>query len=355
VGLAKASWGYAPDGRAVDIFTLRNQRGMQARITNYGGIVVSLTAPDRAGRYADIVLGFDTLNEYSSETYLAERAYFGAIIGRCANRIANSQFELNGQRHVLSSNDGAHHLHGGVRGFDKVVWRARASAAETPRLKLAYTSVDGEEGYPGRLAANVWYTVTENNELRIDYAALAKSSDTVANMTNHSYFNLGGHGENDILDHELEIFSDHFTPLGPGFILTGELRPVSSTAFDFTRPTSIRSGFSLRDQQIEIAKGYAHYFALRRGGESLALAARVFDPHSGRRMEVWTTSPGVQLYTGNFLSGAIKGKDAKPYRPYGGLCLEAQGFPDAVNNSHFPSPVIRAGEIRRSTTLYRFA
>ncbi len=348
--MKKEPFGQTQDGLPVDLWTLTNKNGVTVSITNYGGIVTALSVPDRTGAFKDVVLGFDAL-----DGYLKGHPYFGAIIGRYGNRIAKGRFTLNGVEYKLAPNNGENHLHGGVRGFDKAVWSAReAPGPDGPALELTYLSKDGEEGYPGNLSVKVVYTLTDNNELRIDYTATT-DKDTIVNLTNHSYFNLAGQGEGDILGHEMTIFADKFTPVDAGLIPTGELRSVEGTPFDFRKPVAIGARINDRDQQLEYGGGYDHNFVLSSGGGALAPAARVYEPVSGRVMEVLTTEPGVQFYTGNFLDGTITGKGGKVYRRRYGFCLETQHFPDSPNKPEFPSVVLRPGEEYRTTTVYRFS
>jgi aldose 1-epimerase len=346
--LAKRPFGKTAAGEAVDIYTLRNKNGVEAEITNYGGIVVSLKTPDKKGQMADVVLGFDTL-----DGYLGEHPYFGAIIGRYGNRIGKGRFKIDGKEYKLAVNNGANHLHGGVKGFDKVVWHAQETAGGEPALELHYVSKDGEEGYPGKLSVAVRYTLTNANELKIDYTA-ATDKATVVNLTNHSYFNLKGQGEGDVLGHEVTILANRFTPVDEGLIPTGELRPVAGTPFDFTNPTAIGARIDAEDQQIKFGKGYDHNYVLNNSGGSLALAARVKEPASGRAMEVWTTEPGVQFYTGNFLDGKLTGKGGKAYQRRFGFCMETQHFPDSPNRPAFPSVVLKPGAEYKTTTVYKF-
>ena len=349
VQMKKQPFGKTADGQAVDLYTLTNPNGLEAAITNYGGIVVRLKTPDRNGQLADVVLGFDTLDDY-----LKGHPYFGAIIGRYGNRIAKGRFQLNGVEYKLAVNNGENHLHGGLKGFDKVVWNARdVSTAEAPALELTYTSKDGEEGYPGTLHVTVVYTLTPANELKIDYAATT-DKDTIVNLTNHSYFNLAGQGEGDILGHELMINASRFTPVDAGLIPTGELRSVEGTPFDFRKPVAIGARINQDDQQLKYGNGYDHNFVLDRTGDGLVLAARVTEPKSGRVMEVYTTEPGIQFYSGNFLDGSNKGKGGKIYQRRYGFCLETQHFPDSPNKPDFPSTVLRPGAKYQSTTVYRF-
>lgn len=348
--MKKTAFGKTADGQQVDLYTLTNSKGMEVAITNYGGIVVSLKAPGRGGQFADVVLGFDSL-----DGYLQGHPYFGAIIGRYGNRIAKGRFKLNGVEYKLATNNGENHLHGGIKGFDKVVWEARdVSTPQAAALELKYTSKDGEEGYPGNLAVTVVYTLTEDNELKIDYSATT-DKDTVVNLTNHSYFNLAGEGNGDILGHEMMINADAFTPVDAGLIPTGELKKVEGTPFDFRKPVAIGARINADDQQIRYGKGYDHNFVLNRKGSGLELAARVVEPKSGRVMEVLTTEPGIQFYSGNFLDGSVKGKGGKAYQHRYGFCLETQHFPDSPNKPKFPSTVLKPGEKYQTTTVYRFS
>jgi aldose 1-epimerase len=335
-------------GEPVELFTLTNSKGMQADITTFGGIVVSLKVPDRSGKSADVVLGFDTLDGYLTNP----PPYFGALIGRYGNRIAGGRFSLTGTEYKLAQNNGPNHLHGGSRGFDKVVWKARTPDAHS--LELTYVSKDGEEGYPGNLTATVTYNLTDNNELKLDYRATT-DKDTVLNLTNHSYFNLAGQGEGDVLAHQIMINADRFTPVDSGLIPTGELRSVEGTPFDFRHPKAIGERIDAPDEQIILGKGYDHNFVLNRSGNGLELAARVTEPKSGRVMEVLTTEPGVQFYTGNFLDGSIRGKGGKVYGRRFGLCLETQHFPDSPNKPNFPSVVLKPGAQYQTTTVYKFS
>jgi len=346
----KQPFGKTTDGQEVDLYTLANTNGLEAAITNYGGIVVSLKAPDRNGKLDDVVLGFDTMNGY-----LKRHPYFGAVVGRYGNRIGQGKFTLNGVQHTLARNNGENHLHGGLKGFDKVVWKARdISDSQAQRLELTYLSKDGEEGYPGNLSVTVVYSLNDNNELRIDYSATT-DKDTVVNLTNHSYFNLAGQGEGDILGHELTLNADRFTPVDAGLIPTGELRGVEGTPLDFRQPAAIGARINATDEQLKFGRGYDHNFVLASGGGSLALAARVHEPKTGRMLEVLTTEPGVQLYTGNFLDGTIRGKGGKVYNHRYGFCLETQHFPDSPNKPAFPSTVLKAGGRYQTTTVYRFS
>jgi aldose 1-epimerase len=344
--ITRAEFGKTLDGVPVQIFTLTNSNELEARITNYGGIVVSLKAPDRIGATADIVLGFDTLSGYLN----SPSPYFGALVGRYGNRIGHARFTLDGVEYKLAANNGENSLHGGVRGFNKAVWTPR----ELPDggLELTYLSKDGEEGYPGNLKVIVTYHLTDANELKIDYAATT-DKDTVLNLTNHSYFNLKGAGNGDILDHMVTLNADRFTPVDAGLIPTGELRAVSGTPFDFRKATAVGARIERNDEQLKLGKGYDHNWVLNKNGAGPSLAARVEEPSSGRVLEVLTDQPGVQFYTGNFLDGTIKGKGGKAFGHRSGLCLETQHFPDSPNKPQFPSTVLKPGQQFHSTTIFR--
>ena len=347
--VVREDFGKTPEGRAVSIYTLTNRRGAEARITDYGGTVVSLKVPDRRGRLGDVVLGFDDL-----PGYLAQDFYIGSLVGRYANRIGGARFRLNGVEYKLAANNGPNNIHGGLKGFDKVVWesrplRARGGAA----LELTYLSRDGEEGFPGNLRARVVYTLTDRNELRVDYHATT-DKDTVVNLTQHSYFNLAGEGAGDILGHRLRINAARFTPTGADSIPTGELRAVRGTPLDFTRPAVIGARIGADDEQLKFGNGYDHNFVVNGRAGVLREAASVYEPTTGRVMEVWTTEPGVQFYTGNYLAVA-SGKNGKPYPRRTGFCLETQHYPDSPNKPAFPSTVLRRGGRYRTTTLYRFS
>ena len=345
----KASFGKLPDGREADLYTLTNANGLQTAITNYGAIVVSLHAPDRDGRLADIVLGYPKLADYLKDT-----PYFGAIVGRYGNRIAKGRFTLDGVENTLATNDGANHLHGGKIGFDKVLWNAESfQNANEVGLRLSYLSADGEEGYPGNLQVTVCYALTNKNELKITYDATT-DKPTVVNLTHHGYWNLIGQARGDILEHELMLNADRFTPIDAGLIPTGELRPVKGTPMDFTRPTRIGAHISQDDEQLRYGLGYDHNFVLNRTGEGLSLAARVYEATTGRVLEVHTTEPGVQFYSGNFLNGSNVGKGGRAYKHRCGFCLETQHFPDSPNKPEFPSVVLRPGQRYQTTTVYRF-
>jgi len=347
--IKKEFFGKIQDGQ-VDLYTITNAHGMELRVTNYGGIIVSLRVPDKNGSVADVVLGYDNLDGYAKNP-----AYFGAIVGRYANRIANGAFTLDGAVYQLAKNNGPNSLHGGLKGFDKVIWHAEPFTNEQGSgLILTYTSKDGEEGYPGNLKTKVTYTLTDQNELRIDYEATTDKA-TPVNLTSHSYFNLAGEGSGDILKQELTLNADRFTPVDQTLIPTGELRPVKGTPLDFTKPTPVGARINDNYEQLLIAHGYDQNFVLNRKDDDLLLAARVHEPGSGRILEVYTTEPGVQLYTGNFLDGTITGKHGHVYNQHAALCLETQHFPDSPNHANFPSTILRPGKTFRSRTVYRFS
>jgi aldose 1-epimerase len=348
--VSKRPFGKTEDGTPVDLYTLTNSQGIQTSITNFGGIVVSLLIPDRDGRLADVVLGFDSL-----EGYLGGHPYFGAIVGRYGNRIANGAFTLEGKQYSLAQNNNQNHLHGGLKGFDKAVWKATGILGEKgPGLALTYLSRDGEEGYPGNLMVTVTYILTDENDLRIHYRATTDKPAPV-NLTNHSYFNLAGQGEGDILGHELTIHADRFTPVDEGLIPTGELRSVEGTPLDFRQSMPIGARIDEEDEQLGFGGGYDHNFVVNRTSGELALAARVHEPTTGRVLEVFTTEPGVQFYCGNFLDGSIVGKGGKVYKKRYGFCLETQHFPDSPNKPHFPSTILRPGDEYSTTTVYSFS
>ncbi len=348
--MKRSVFGRTPDGTSIYLYTLKNSSGMEAQITNYGGIIVRLLVPDRSGRIDDVVLGYDSLADY-----IKDNPYFGCIAGRYANRIAAGKFSLNGKEYTLARNNGPNHLHGGNKGFDKMVWEpAEDKEKNGQSLTLSYLSKDGEEGYPGNLSVKVKYTVTDQNELKIQYSATT-DSPTVVNLTQHSYFNLAGAGKGDILSEELMINADRFTPVDSTLIPTGELREVRGTPMDFTRPTAIGARIDSNDEQLHFGRGYDHNFVLRREGRGLVLAARVYDPGTGRLMEVSTTEPGVQFYSGNFLDGHNIGKGGRSYKHRYGFCLETQHFPDSPNHPSFPSVMLKPGEVHTSTTVYKFS
>jgi aldose 1-epimerase len=347
-GIARAGFGSTRDGRAVEIYTLTNAHGVEMRVITYGGIITSLKVPDRAGHLGDIVLGFDTIDEY-----LKDPPYFGALIGRYGNRIAKGQFTLDGKTFKLATNNGPNHLHGGVKGFDKVVWSA--VPGEDPNgvsVTLSRTSPDGEEGYPGNLHATVRYTLTDKNELAIDYRATTDKA-TPVNLTQHSYFNLTDES-NDILGHELTIHASRYTPVDDTLIPTGELAGVQGTPFDFLKATAIGARIATDNAQLKNGRGYDHNWVLDRTGSGLQPAARLVDPKSGRTLEVATTEPGLQFYSGNFLDGTITGKGGRMYKNRTGLCLETQHYPDSPNHPSFPSTILQPGQTYSSRTVFTF-
>jgi aldose 1-epimerase len=346
-GVVKSVFGKTPDGTEVALYTFRNSHGMEVSITPWGATVTAIRVPDRQGKAADVVLGFDSL-----AGYLGTDPYFGASIGRYGNRIAKGSFKLDGNTYTLARNDGENHLHGGKQGFDKRLWTARELPKPAAGLELRYVSADGEEGYPGALSVTVTYTLTETNELRIDYRATT-DKPTVLNLTNHSYFNLAGGG--DVLGHQVQINASRFTPVDSGLIPTGELRGVKGTPFDFTAPHAIGERINASDEQLRFGKGYDHNWVLDGASGAIRLAARVSEPTSGRVMEVLTTEPALQLYTGNFLDGSVHGKGGRAYAYRGAMCLESQHYPDSPNHPAFPTTTLRPGQTYSSTTIYRFS
>lgn len=344
--IRREPFGQTRTGQAVELYTLTNRNGLRARIATYGGTLVSLEVPDRTGALGDVVLGFDSL-----EPYLGAHPYFGSLIGRYANRIKRGTFNLAGARHQLPCNDGTNHLHGGPHGFHTAVWDADTS--ETPdgsQLALRYRSASGEESYPGNLDVEVRYTLTHDDDLTLDYYATT-DAPTIVNLTNHTYFNLAGTGT--ILEHELRIIARRFLPVDETLIPLGELRQVEGTPFDFETPTAIGRRIVERDEQLLVARGYDHTWVLNKSGSGCALAANVYEPESGRTLSVHTTQPGVQLYSGNFLDGSMRGKDGIAYPKHAGFCLETQHFPDSPNRPVFPSTVLNPDAVFRETTVYR--
>ena len=339
----KTLFGALPGGSAVDLYTLTNKNGLKARVMTYGATLVSLDLPDRNGDFADCVLGYDAL-----DGYLKVSPYFGAIVGRYGNRIAKGKFVLDGKAYTLATNDGANHLHGGVKGYDKVLWTGESVQDSTGvGVRFTYLSRDGEEGYPGNLDIAVTYVLTNNNELIVSYEAKT-DKPTVVNLTHHSYFNLTG-GRRDILGHELMLAADRTTPVDPGLIPTGARTPVEGTPMGFMAPAAIGSRIA------EVPGGYDHNYILTSGGKTMALAARVTEPESGRVMEISTVEPGIQFYSGNFLDGTITGKAGRVYGKHWGFCLETQHFPDSPNRPNFPSTVLRPGETYKTLTIHKFS
>lgn len=350
--MQKQRFGKTNDGRAVDLYTLSNKKGMEVAITNFGGIIVALRVPDRNGKTDDVVLGYDTL-----DGYLTNKAFFGAIIGRYANRIAHGKFTLDGVTYTLPKNDGDNTLHSGTEGFNKRLWTAKdISTTKGQALELTYRSADGEQGFPGNLSTKVVYTLSaEQNELTIAYSATT-DKDTVVNLTNHSYFNLAGQGSGDILNHQVIIVGDRITPVDATLIPTGELRPVKGTPFDFTQATAIGSRIDQDDPQLKLGRGYDHNWVLSTQPTSTpVLAAEAYEPKSGRVLQVLTTEPGLQFYTGNFLDGTIRGKDGKVYNRRYAFCFETQHFPDSPNHPAFPTTELKPGQTYSTTTVFRFS
>lgn len=339
-------FGTLEDGRSAQLYTLTNANGMEAKITNYGGIVTSLTAPDKDGNFENVVLGFDSLDKYLEEEYRNANPYFGALIGRYGNRIGDAEFTLDGEEYQLSANDGDNHLHGGVKGFDKVLWEV-VEASENS-LELSYLSEDGEMGYPGNLNVTVVYSLTADNELKIEYSATTDKA-TPINLTHHSYFNLSGDPATQILDHRLMIDASNYTPVDNELIPTGEIAPVKETAFDFTELYEIGARID------EVEGGYDHNFVLDNVDGSLRNVATLVDPESGRQMEVITEEPGLQFYSGNFLDGSLTGPEGTEFIQYSALCLETQHFPNSPNEPDFPSTILEPGDTYNTTTLYRFS
>jgi len=337
-------FGQMPDGTQIDLFTLTNPNGIRARIMTYGATLVSLETPDRDGNLTDIMLGFDTL-----EGYLTDHPYFGVIVGRYANRIGKGKFTLDGVEYTLATNNGENHLHGGIKGFDKVVWKLDEIKAggDEAFVTLSYVSKDGEEGYPGNLSCKVTYTLTKDDELKISYEAETDKT-TIINLTNHAYWNLAGQGTGDILSHELMLNADKYTPVDEGLIPTGEIKAVKDTPMDFTEPMTIGSRID------QVTGGYDHNYVLNSGGGSMALAARVYEPTTGRVLEIQTLQPGIQFYSGNFLDGSITGKSAKVYNKHYGFCLETQHYPDSPNKLDFPSVVLKPGQKYSTETIHKF-
>ena len=353
-GVSRSPLGHLPDGRPVARFTLVTSQGLQAEVMTYGGIMTHLRVPDRSGRLADIILGHPSLS-----AYLAGSSYFGALIGRVGNRIANGQFQLDGQVFRLATNNSPGgrpcHLHGGPGGFDRVLWEGEPLVEDGAwGVRLRYHSPDGEEGYPGALAAEATYRLTDSGVLALDFRASTDRPTPVA-LTQHNYYNLRGEAAGDALDQVLTLHAGRFTPVDAGLIPTGELRPVAGTPFDFTRPRRIGERIGAADEQLDHGGGYDHNWVIDRTGPGLAHAATVEDPVSGRRMEVWTEEPGIQFYSGNFLATGSPGKSGRPYRARQGFCLETQHFPDSVNRPEFPPVILRPGEVYRSATEYRFS
>lgn len=348
--MQKQAFGKTDDGQQMDLYTLTNAKGMEVAITNFGGTIVSIKVPDKNGNIADVLLGYDDVSGYQGG-----KAYFGATIGRYGNRIAKGKFTLDGKTYTLPQNDGVNTLHGGTKGFSQRVWTAKdVSGPAGQALQLTYVSKDGEEGFPGNLSVKVVFTLANTNELKIDYSATT-DKDTVLNLTNHSYFNLSGKGEGDILGTELTLHASKFTPVDATLIPTGELRAVKGTPFDFTKSTAIGARINQDDEQLKLAGGYDHNWVLDAGKTvSLHLAAQAYDPTSGRELEVLTTEPGIQFYTGNFLDGSIHGKGGKVYNKHAAFCLETQHFPDSPNHPKFPTTELKPGQRYHTMTVFKF-
>jgi aldose 1-epimerase len=343
-------YGTTTDGQGVDEYTLKNVNGMEVKIITYGGIITSIRVPDRNGNLANVTLGFNNLKDYETRS-----PHFGTITGRYANRIAKGRFTLDGKSYTLPANDGPNSLHGGTVGFGKRVWQA-TSVDNGAGVQLTYHSPDGEEGYPGNLDVTVTYTLTDENEIRMDYRATT-DAPTVVNLTNHAYFNLAGEGAGSVYNHILMLNADRYTPTDATLIPTGEILPVAETPFDFRLPKPLAPGQRSSHEQIVLARGYDHNFVLNRvsfGDTSMILAARIYEPDSGRYIEVWTTEPGIQFYAGNFLDGTLVGTSSRLYRQSDGFALETQHFPDSPNHPNFPSTVLRPGETYQTTTIYKF-
>lgn len=351
-GISSIPFGVVANGTAVELYTLRNRRGMEARVATYGGIVTYLSAPDRAGHFADVVLGYDSL-----DAYVKDSPYFGALVGRYANRLSKGRFILDGKQYQLATNNGANSLHGGNVGFDKVVWKVANAVVgpEGPTLTLTYRSPDGDEGYPGTLDVKAVYTLTDDNALRLEFTATT-DKDTIVNLTNHSYFNLRGKGN--ILGHIVQIRADRFTPIDETLIPTGELRPVAGTPFDFRKPTPIGQRIGEDNEQLRFGKGYDHNWVISSESSTNPvrpkLQATIREPDTGRILEVWSTEPGLQFYSGNFLDGSNVGKGGWVYQFRDGFAVEPQHFPDSPNHANFPSVILKPGETYHNTIVYRF-
>ena len=346
----KDSFGKLADGTPVDSYTLTNKNGVEVKITNYGATITSIKVPDRSGKFDDVTLGYDSI-----DGYLAKNPHLGAVAGRFANRIAKGEFNLNGKAYKLAKNNGENHLHGGPKGFYQAMWTATPiESGDTVGVTLKYLSKDGEEGYPGNLDVTVTYTLNGENALKIGYAATT-DKDTILNLTNHSYFNLAGAGNGDILGHQLKINSEQITPVDSTMIPTGDVKPVAGTPFDFSKLTAIGARINDQDEQLILGKGYDHNFILNVNNTLATPAAEVYEPTTGRVMDVFTNQPGVQLYTGNFLDGTITGKGGKVYKQRYGFCLETQHYPDSPNKPNFPTVVLKPGQQFDSTTIFKFS
>ena len=353
--ITKADFGKMSDGKPVEIYTLRNAKGAEARIMTYGGIVQSLCVPDKHGKLADVVLGFDTLDGYVNPTYVKGCPYFGALIGRYGNRIGGAKFALAGRTHTLAGNNNGNSLHGGVKGFDQVVWTAKPSVGiHGPQLVLAYLSRDGEEGFPGNLEVTATYTLTDENELKLEFTAKT-DKPTVVNLTHHSYFNLAGQGTGDILGHLVQINADQTTPVDSGLITTGTFADVTGTPFDFRTPIAIGARINDSDKVLQDGPGYDHNWVINKPLGQFGLQARIVEPTSGRVLEVWSDEPGLQFYAGNFLDGSLTGKGGKVYRRRTGFCMEPQHYPDSPNKANFPSVELKPGQTHHNEIVYKFS
>jgi aldose 1-epimerase len=346
--ISQKPFGATKDGTPVNLYTLVNNKGAEVRISNYGGLIISVKVPDRNGKFGDVVLGYDNLNDY-----IKNSPYFGAIVGRYANRIAKGKFTLDGQEYTLAINNGPNALHGGLKGFDKQVWQPTSlMTADGPSLELRYVSKDGEEGYPGALSVTAVYSLSDDNALKLELSATT-DKDTVVNLSQHSYFNLAGKG--DILNHQVMMPADKFTPVDSTLIPIGELRPVDGTPFDFRQPTAIGARIGQDDEQLKFGGGYDHNWVINKTPGQLGLMARVYDPESGRVLEVLSTEPGLQFYTGNFLDGTITGKGGWVYQKRNAFCMESQHYPDSPNQPNFPSVVVKPGQVYRNTIIFKFS
>ena len=343
LNVEKTAYGKLPDGRPVDLYTLTNANGLRVKLTNYGAITVSIETPDRSGHLADITLGYDTL-----DGWLGNTSYFGATVGRYANRIAKGKFTIDGQTYTLATNNGENHLHGGVKGFDKVMWEAEpVKTADAVGVKFTYLSKDGEEGYPGNLKVTAVYTLNNANEYKAEFSATT-DKPTVVNLAHHTYWNLLGNAAGDVLGHELMLAADKYTPVDKGLIPTGELKPVAGTPMDFSKPTPIGAHIA------QVDGGYDHNWVLRNQDGKVALAAMLYEPKNGRVLEILTDQPGIQFYAGNFLDGSVKGKGGVAYQKHYGLCLETQHYPDSPNHPEFPSVVLRPGQTYHHVMIHKF-
>lgn len=353
--ITKADFGQTPDGKPVELYTLRNSKGMEATIMTYGGIVTSLKVPDRKGNFDDVVLGFDSLDGYTKDSYVKACPYFGALIGRYGNRIGGAKFTLEGNTYTLATNNGVNTLHGGIKGFDKVVWTAKPyNGLSGPQLVLAYFSKDGEEGFPGNLEVTAIYTLTDDNALKLEFTATT-DKPTVVNLTHHSYFNLAGQGNGDILNHKVYINANQTTPVDSGLITTGNFADVTGSPFDFRTPTAIGARINDPDPVLRYGPGYDHNWVINKPFGQLGLMARVTEPTTGRVLEVWSDEPGLQFYTGNFLDGTITGKAGKTYNLHGAFCMEPQHFPDSPNKPNFPTTELKPGQKFHNTIIYKFS